>query len=280
MKFDLCRGKASGLLRSLVAVALCGLCPGLAVAGQAAVEALVFCHEDQDAYPWVMTDRTGLNLQLLGLVAETLALTFTYVPVPWKRCLSGLEQGLYDGAFASSFKIERLSAGHYPLASDGQPDVNRRLHMSRYALYRRRGEAVTWDGSAFRHLHGRIGSLSGFSIVGFLREQGVEVDETSRDPLAMLRMLDRGRIEAAALQSQRADFVLQANPPLAQRIEKVESLLEEKPYYLMLSKALVAHDPALAQSIWDEIAWQRESPTYQQRMRLFLQGSDAAARVP
>ncbi|MDA7085331.1 hypothetical protein PH586_02860 [Pseudomonas sp. SA3-5] len=96
------------------------------------------------------------------------------------------------------------------------------------------------------------------------------MDETSRDPLALLRMLQYGRIEAAALQSQRADFILQANPPLAARIEKVESLLEEKPYYLMLSKALVAEHPALAQAIWREIARQRESATYQQRMRVFL----------
>jgi polar amino acid transport system substrate-binding protein len=240
------------------------------MAEQALAPPLTFCHEDQDAYPWVMTDKTGLNLQLLGLVAQRLALTFTYVPVPWKRCLSGLEQGTYDGAFASSFKHERMSAGRYPMTADGQPDASRRLHMSRYALYRRRGDPVSWDGSAFRQLSGRIGSLSGFSIVAFLREQGAEVDETSRDPLALLRMLQYGRIQAAALQSQRADFLLQANAQLAARIEKIELLLEEKPYYLMLSKTLVAKHAALAQAIWSAIALQRESATYQQRMRVFL----------
>jgi polar amino acid transport system substrate-binding protein len=240
------------------------------MAEQAAAPPLTFCHEDQDSYPWVMTDKSGLNLQLLGLVAQSLGVTFTYVPVPWKRCLSGLEQGIYDGAFASSFKVERMGAGHYPMAADDQPDASRRLHLSRYALYRRRGEAVTWDGSVFRQLSGRIGSLSGFSIAAFLREQGAEVDETSRDPLALLRMLQYGRIQAAALQSQRADFVLQANPQLAKRIERVELLLEEKPYYLMLSKALVADHPALTEAIWSGIALQRESAIYQQRMRVFL----------
>lgn len=258
------------MLRLLICTAWLFFCPAVVMAEQTAAQQLTFCHEDQDAYPWVMTDKSGLNLQLLGLVEQTLPVTFTYVSVPWKRCLSGLEQGTYDGAFASSFKVERMSAGRYPMAADGQPDASKRLHMSRYALYRRRGDSVSWDGSAFQQLSGRIGSLSGFSIAAFLREQGAEVDETSRDPLALLRMLQYGRIEAAALQSQRADFVLQAHPQLAELIEKVEMLLEEKPYYLMLSKTLVADHAALTEAIWSAIALQRESAAYQQRMRVFL----------
>lgn len=264
------QGEDHILLRSLICVGLFCLCPAVVIAEQTAALRLTFCHEDQDSYPWLMTDKSGLNLELLGLVEQTLPVKFSYVSVPWKRCLSGLQQGTYDGAFASSFKVERMRVGRYPMAVDDQPDTSKRLHISDYALYRRRGDALSWDGSTFQQLNGRIGSLSGFSIVSFLRERGAEVDETSRDPLALLQMLQHGRIEAAALQSQRADFILQAQPMLAARIEKVESLLEEKPYYLMLSKTLVADHPALAQAIWDEIALQRESATYQHRMRVFL----------
>ncbi|MDH1622128.1 hypothetical protein N5F07_13225 [Pseudomonas chengduensis] len=35
---------------------------------------LTFCHEDQNSYPWVMTDGTGLNLELLNLVQQALKL--------------------------------------------------------------------------------------------------------------------------------------------------------------------------------------------------------------
>ncbi|MDA7085330.1 hypothetical protein PH586_02855 [Pseudomonas sp. SA3-5] len=140
------------MLRPLICTAWLLFCPDVVLAEQAAAAPLRFCHEDQDAYPWVMTDKRGLNLELLDLVAQSLAQTFSFVPVPWKRCLSGLQQGIYDGAFAASFKVERMSAGRYPLAADDQPDASRRLHMSRYALYRRRGDAVSWDGSAFRQL--------------------------------------------------------------------------------------------------------------------------------
>ena len=231
---------------------------------------LTFCHEDQNAYPWVMTDGTGLNLELLNLVQQALGLQVVYVAVPWKRCLSGMQHGLYDGAFAASFKSERLRMGHYPTDADGRPDALRRLHTSRYTLYRRVGSPVSWDGQHFTQVRGRVGSLSGFSIRDLLLAHGLEVDESSRDPLALMQMLVHGRVDAVALQSMRGDFVLQANPQLAQRVEKLPQLLEEKPYYLMLSDALLASDPDLAERIWDQVRLQRESPAYQARVTAYL----------
>ena len=233
-------------------------------------EALTLCYEDKNSYPWVMADGRGLNLQLLRLVADALPVQFSFVAVPWKRCLSGLAQGTYDGAFASSFKEERLLLGRYPQDADGRLDERKRLHTSIYALYRRKDSLVSWDGEEFRQLHGRVGALSGFSVADFIRAQGAEVDETSRDPLALLQMLSLKRIEAAALQSLRGDFVLQSNPELAALLEKVKLPLEEKAYYLMLSNAYVADNPAYAARIWDEIERQRESVTYRQQVRDFL----------
>lgn len=258
------------MAKALICLLFLCLLPAVVAADRAATSELTFCYEDQDSYPWVMTDNSGLNLELLGLVEQALGLRFEFVSVPWKRCLSGLEQGTYDGAFASSFKAERMSIGRYPMGADGRLDESKRLHTSSYALYRRRGSSLNWDSTQFRRLRGRIGSLSGFSIVDFLHAHGAAVDETSRDPLALLQMLRHGRIEAAALQSLRADFLLQANPQLAASIEKLELPLEEKAYYLMLSNALVAADPALGAAIWAEIEHRRELEAYRQRVQAFL----------
>ena len=233
-------------------------------------QALTLCYEDQDSYPWVMTNNSGLNLELLALVEQALELRFRFVSVPWKRCLSGLENGVYDGAFASSYKAERLAMGRYPTDERGRLDEDKRLHTSIYALYRRKGSPVSWNGKEFVRLDGRIGSLSGFSIGDFIRERGAEVDETSRDPLALLQMLKHGRIAAAALQSLRADFVLQANPQLAASIEKIELPLEEKAYYLMLSNTYVADNPTMAKAIWTAIEQWRQSALYEERVQKFL----------
>lgn len=242
----------------------------LAGACYGAQPTLTFCHEDQDAFPWVMSDGTGLNLELLSLVRQAIGLQVIYVAVPWKRCLSGLDQGVYDGAFAASFKPERQRMGYYPTDAEGQVDTHRRLHTSRYTLYRRIGSAVSWDGRQFSQVNGRIGSLSGFSIRDLLLDHGLAVDESSRDPLALLQMLVYGRVEAIALQTMRGDFILQAHPQIARQVEKLPHLLEEKPYYLMLSKALMSRDPELAERIWTEVQRQRESSTYQARVTAYL----------
>lgn len=258
------------MLKRLVCCLCCCLLSASLGAAQPTQTVLTLCYEDQDSYPWVMTDGSGLNLELLRLVEQGLGLRFNYVPVPWKRCLSGLEQGAYDGAFASSFKRERLAMGHYPTDAEGRLDQDKRLHTSSYALYRRLGSAVDWDGQQFSQLNGRVGSLSGFSIIDLLHAKGVEVDESSRDPLALLQMLVRGRVEAVALQRLRGDFVLHSHPQLATRLERLPQPLEEKAYYLMLSNTLVRDQSWLAAAIWAELARQRESASYQARVEAFL----------
>lgn len=229
----------------------------------AASPALTFCYEDQDSYPWVMTDGSGLNQALIDRVGQALGLEIAQRAMPWKRCLAGLEQGLYDGAFAASYKAERLAMGAYPTHANGGLDDDKRLHTSSYSLYRRVGGQIRWNGQAFEQLTGKIGSLSGFSIVDFLHNHGAEVEENSRDPLALLNMLKSGRFQAAALQTQRADFVLQAHPELAGFIEKTSPPLEHKAYHLMLSKQLLGEKPALATRIWNQLQRQRDSAAYQ-----------------
>ena len=261
------------MARLMIILLCCGALLSDAFAAPHPAQALTLCYEDQNSYPWVMTDGSGLNLQLLRQVEEALALQVSFVAVPWKRCLSGLASGTYDGAFAASFKAERLAMGRYPQLADGRLDESKRLHTSRYALYRRKGDPVSWDGEMFVHLFGPVGALSGFSVVDFIRAQGAEVDETSRDPLALLRRLSHKRIDAVALQSLRGDFLLQLNPDLAAQVEKVAVLLEEKAYYLMLSIAYTSAHPEQALRIWDEVERQRESPLYQQKVHEFLERS-------
>lgn len=249
---------------------LYGVVPAVA-AEETRAPRLTFCYEDKESFPWVMPDGSGLNLLLLKQVAATLDLQVSWVAVPWRRCLSGLEKGAYDGAFAASYMPERLVHGVYPLDSDGRVDESKRLHTQVYALYSRKDNAVGWNGSEFRQLDGAIGTLSGFSIVDFLRLHGAAVVESSRDPEALLYMLATRRVQAVALQALRADHVLEGNAELAAVIDKASLPLETKAYYLMLSHQLQRHQPQLTEQIWAEIQRQRESPTYREQLNLLLQ---------
>ena len=53
---------------------------------------LTFCYEDKDSYPWVMTNHTGLNLELLALVARPTSCRFAM----W-RCLGSVAWRVWRG---------------------------------------------------------------------------------------------------------------------------------------------------------------------------------------
>lgn len=245
----------------------------LALPARAAPLPLVFCHENEDSYPWVMRQRdgvAGLNIQLLRQVERELGLAISFVGYPWRRCLAELAAGKVDGAFAASFKPERLAMGHYPMLDNGKPDPSRRMHTAGYSLYRLKGDNLEWDGRQFGNLRGSIGAQAAFSVVDFLREKGVSVDQGTKSPEDTLRKLLVGRVQGAALQGLRGDHALQEFPELAEKIERLPQPLEERPYYLMLSFQLTNNAPALAAAIWKTVAQVRESPAYQRSEREFI----------
>lgn len=230
--------------------------------------ALVFCHEDQDSYPWVLKDRPGLNIHIMKLLERELALPIVLTSLPWRRCLAELASGRVDGAFASSFQQVRLEMGHYP-SVDGRPDPNKRLHTSSYSLYRRKGDDLAWDGKQFRNLRGPIGILSSFSIGDVLRSNGAEVDEGSKSPEDTLRKLVAGRVQGVALQTSRVERLLVQQPELGETIERAPVPLQEKSYYLMLSFKFVAAYPVLADAVWERLARLRESDEYKRIEQAF-----------
>lgn len=221
------------------------------------------CFERQEVLPWRTLDGGGLNFELLNEVARRTGVEFDYQSMPWKRCLAQLKANQVSGAFAVSFSQERLALGEYPGGQKADPE--RRTHVDRYMLVRRKGSRVDWNGKTFQNLDGRIGFQLGYSVGDFLRAQGVLVDEGSQRSDELLQKLVSGRIEAAALGG--ADAVRLVRGPLAEQVEVRPVPLVEKPYYLMLSHDFVARQPELAARIWKAVAEVRNSPAYRKRER-------------
>ncbi|WP_159084595.1 substrate-binding periplasmic protein [Dongshaea marina] len=251
------------MVRTLLSFLL--LWPLISVAASSP-QRLNLCHEDQNAFPWVFTAGSqsyGLDIELLRLVADRMDIEIRFHNQPWRRCLQSMQFGQVDGVFASSFKQNRLQMGHYPMTPDGQLDKGLRIHISGYSLYRQKGSRLTWSGNNFSGLTGRIGVQPGFSIVDRLRMLNVKLDEGARGPVAILDKLRRGRIQGAALQTLRADFVISQSALLRESIEKWPEPISEKPYYLMLSFDLVRKHPDFSQRLWNTLAEQRESKHFE-----------------
>ncbi|HLO95742.1 MAG TPA: transporter substrate-binding domain-containing protein [Burkholderiaceae bacterium] len=264
---------AAGLLGALA------LGPGLAMAQPSdspPPTTLQLCAEDENSYPWLLRDRSGLNMLMMRLLGQRLGLRFEVTLLPWRRCLLSLQEGAVDGAFKASFQPERLKIGRYPMRGE-QVDTERAMLEESYHLYRLRGSAVSWDGQQINQLEGAVGAQAGFSIVAWLRQQQLPIEASAKAPDTILAMLQRGRLGAAALQTSQGDYALSRNPQYAAQIERHGPPLVSKPYYLMLSHAFVKRFPALAERIWDGVAAVRESAEYRRALHQALSGGAGAA---
>lgn len=222
---------------------------------------LVFCHEDQNAFPWVMIEEgksQGLDIEVLKLVAKELSVNLEFEPLPWKRCLLHLQNNKVDGAFAASFKAERLAMGRYPVTKKGNLDANKRIHTSGYALYIPKHSDVGWNGETFINLDGDISIQNGFSIGDRLRALNINVLEFM-GPKANLVKVMEGKVEGSALQSDRADQVLRKHPDLAAKVSKYPVPISSKPYYLMLSFKLALEHPEFTDLLWRTLEKVRDS---------------------
>lgn len=242
----------------------------LSLAAQAADKpaSIKLCYDSEDSYPWTMKDRPGADSLMLKQVEQKLGVKIEQMPLPWKRCLDEMRGGQVDGAFAASFKTERMELGAYPMAGD-RPDSSKQMHIDSYSLFRLKGGNVDWDGSKLQNVSGAIGAQSGYSIVDQLKGMGVRVDDGTRSADDNLRKLMTGRVAAVALQTREGDNSLHAAPDMAAKIEKVPTPLVEKPYYLMLSKQLVGKYGDFSKEIWKAVAEVRESADYKAKLRAF-----------
>lgn len=254
--FSCARPAASAFASWSLALVLAQPLPLLAVDTPAEVVAL--CFEAQDVLPWRTEKGGGLNFALLKMVEQRLGIHFNYLAIPWKRCLAQLKANAVDGAFAVSYKADRRELGEY--TGGEMPDAGKRMHVDRYVVLRKKGGRVEWDGKSFRNLDGPIGFQLGYSVGDVLRAQNVEVDEGSQRAVELAQKLIAGRVAAAALGGSDAAGLMRG--PLKNELEQLPIPIIEKPYFLILSHALVAARPELAERIWRAVEQSRNSAAY------------------
>ncbi|MEA9416943.1 hypothetical protein [Aeromonas caviae] len=88
------------------------------------------------------------------------------------------------------------------------------------------------------------------------------MDDSSREPLILLKKVAMQRAVAAALQTGVAERTLAAHPQLQATLERITPPLVEKPYYLIFSHPFHQAHPDLSQQVWDEIEEVRHSAAY------------------
>ncbi|WP_168224753.1 substrate-binding periplasmic protein [Rhodoferax aquaticus] len=253
------RNAVVGLSQALTAGVM-GLHPGVGFTATQGPSLLRLCFEQADVRPWRTREGTGLNFSLINAVAINVGVRVEYVPLPWKRCLAELKSNAVDGAIGASFKSDRLEMGAYP--GGKTPDASKRLYVERYVLVRRKFSAIQWNGRAFSHVDGPVGTQLGYSIGEQLLSMDVLVDDGSSSIAELLQKLMAGRVSAAAVLGNELRYWMRQEPKLADKLEVLPQPLVEKPYFLMFSHRLVETSPALANEFWNSVEQQRKAAPY------------------
>jgi len=214
--------------------------------------------EDKAQFPYyigdsstVLADKPGATVELIKRLESKIPdLKVVFQRCPVKRCLNDLETGAVDALFNLSFKESRLKVGAYPW-KDGSVDTDRKLTTIKYSFYKKKGTDFGWDGTKVSGTVKTIGAPAGYSIVGDLEKIGLKVSEASSTERNM-KKLAAGRVSAVALQDNKGDMIIK--DPKFSNIEKVETPIKAKPYYLVISNQFKDKNAAMADKIWTELA--------------------------
>jgi polar amino acid transport system substrate-binding protein len=214
--------------------------------------------EDKAQFPFymgdsstVLADKPGATVELIQrLESKIPGLKVVFERCPVKRCLNDLETGAVDALFNLSFKESRLKMGAYPW-KDGSVDIDRKLTTINYSFYKKKGTDFAWDGQNTSGTVKTIGAPAGYSIVGDLQKIGLTVAEATSTERNM-KKLAAGRVSAVTTLDNKGDIMIKA--PEFSSIEKVETPIKAKPYYLVLSNQFKAKDAAMADNIWTTLA--------------------------
>lgn len=222
--------------------------------------ALKVCMIDVEVPPWVVNEGEGLAHVFIRDVMKRVGVVVSFERMPARRCYVEIQKGESDIALGS-YMPER---GAFPMAGD-QPDAKRRITTLSYSLYRAKGSAVAFDGKTISGLSMPVAVPQGGSIAELFKQMNVPIDDSARLPEQLLRKLVLGRVGAAATLTESGDMRINA-PDFAGKIERVDPPLVARPYYLILSKRLVAANPAFAEQVWDTVAVVRESPVFRKQL--------------
>ena len=224
------------------------------------------CMAEVEHAPWRLAEADGrvrdrgLDFQLIEEFRRLSGWRVQIQMRPGKRCLVELQQGSTDANVGLSHSPERETYLRYPPPA-GKPDPALALRVDRYALYRRAGSAVQWDGHKLTLPGGAVATQLGHSIAADLRTKGVAVDERARSTAAALELLLSGEVAAAALHQSDAEAVRRQRPEFAV-LELISPPLAQKPYFVVFSQEFGRRHEAEMDALWRWFRAAAQTPAY------------------
>jgi polar amino acid transport system substrate-binding protein len=179
---------------SLPLLLMAAFWPGAASASLSRM--LRVCVSDSPFLPFTHPTREAYGQRLVRQAVEHQGLALQFVTQPWKRCLQGVQRGIYAGVVGPAASLEYRSFLAFPRDRE-KVDGLRSLGVTTLVVYRRVGTQASWDGRRFEHIQGPVLYLSGRSTIRKkLDEHGVPSVDYARDSqqLALMLLNERGSL--------------------------------------------------------------------------------------
>ncbi|WP_369959757.1 hypothetical protein [Pseudomonas benzenivorans] len=212
---------------------------------------LSVCVSDEPFLPFTDPHHDGESQKRIRLATERQGWQMAFVALPWRRCLAGVERGIYDAiaGLAATPEYQRFMA--YPQQA-GRLDQTWALGVTRLVVYRSVGGAAGWDGQHFSELDRPVLHLSGRATLRVLLEHvGVEAEDSARTSSQLAQMLLKGR-GSLAIDHDYEVTRLATLPEFQGRLEVLPTPLGEASIYLAVGWHLYERHHQVIESIWDE----------------------------
>ncbi|WP_158229052.1 substrate-binding periplasmic protein [Chitinimonas sp. BJB300] len=224
---------------------------------------LRLCYEDVDQPPWTYGDGHGLAMDLLRKVANSLGEEFVFSGKPWKRCIEEVRAGIVDGVVGAADVPERHDFVEYPRDTNGKVDTNAMLWHDHFYLFATTESKVEWDGVRFLNLTGSIATQRGYSVVYWLKQQGVPYAAESKDADELLRLLTSNLASAVIIQGPVAVKMATNDSRFKGKVRTLAKPYRSEALYLIVNKQSYAKASDRINAIWQAITKHRQSAEYQ-----------------
>lgn len=211
---------------------------------------LKMCIFDQPFPPLTYPDGSGQGQEVLRRASRLQPVAIQTIVAPRFACMEQLRTGQVD-AMLAAFIEERAAYAAFPM-KDSQPDVSRAVGEVAFAVSRRRGGTVEWDGRQFLNLGQQpVGTQAGMLHVALLRQLNVVIDDSAASTEQAFAMLAQNRVAAVVTHQGEGELII--NRKYRGQIEMLPAPLQVTPLYLIVNKAFYQQHQARIDSYWDAV---------------------------
>lgn len=227
------------------------------LSGVVQAQTLQVCVSDEPFPPFTAPDREERSQQLIRQAAELQGWQVSFIAKPWRRCLAGVEQDVYQAVAGVAATPEYRALMAFPQLGE-QADPGRSLGLTRLLVYRLLGSEDDWDGQHFSILHKPVLYLAGRATLK-ARFAALDVDavDAAHHSIQLARMLLNGR-GSLVVDHEYQIRQLQTLPEFKDRLEVLPQPFADAQVYLAVSPRFYnSHQPQV-ETLWNQLgSWQR-----------------------